>query len=177
MNRLGELTLQIGGKKTGKTHFCKRWIRQGCYDKVLIIEASDEYAEFDNDKECTRMVWNNDNKLAISKALNDFHDGFLIVEDIFSDKEKMTTDFLGLISCLRSKRIDVVMNFQTVKMALNPKIASVANVLRIFKTNETTMLLKKILKYNNNMFDYFAKAEVHNYESKDPYSFIRIEVD
>jgi hypothetical protein len=155
------LYVAVGKKGGGKTYTTiNKIIMPYCYNtnhpkRVLILDVNGEYSQFktislDNIekfsahpiKEARRIVPPvgmslDDIANMLIVILKRFREGLLLIEDINAYlSDSIPADVIGTIVRLRHKAVDVVVHYQGIGRAGQPKVLSNTNVLRIHKTND-----------------------------------------
>jgi hypothetical protein len=127
--------------------------------RVLIVDANNEFQEYkmispdDIIKftihptiECRRVVpiypngkpfSLNEIQLLLEHCLDNFRGGMLLIEDISKYVgDTVSTDIIGHLCTIRHKDTDVIIHFQGIGKAGNPKIKANMNILRFHKVSE-----------------------------------------
>lgn len=127
--------------------------------RALIIDPNNEYGQFKMISpddilrfsvhpkiECRRVVPIYPNgkpftldeiQILLEHCLNNFRNGLLLIEDISKYVgDTMSTDLIGHLCTIRHKDTDVIVHFQGIGKAGNPKIKANMNVLRFHKVSE-----------------------------------------
>lgn len=87
----------------------------------------------DNGKRMT----NDDKQEALYKILQNYRNGILLVEDVnVYIGDNAPNDIIGSLATLRQAGVDLIMHYQLVQKAANPKIIGMANYIRLHKTND-----------------------------------------
>ena len=176
------LIVQLGWRATGKTEFCKRVIKHQKPERCLVIDTCHEYSDIPevddvflsmNDLKGTyRVAFGNvpkkDRFETFGKYISKFYNRLLIIEipacfDDFGDEDAfhkimMASDLVGAILTKRSHKVDIIINLQSVKHFLHPKIVATANVLILRKTIESVYIHREMIP-SESLLETLMEAE------------------
>ena len=79
----------------------------------------------------------------LAYTLKHFKNGIMLVEDVNKFvSDNAPNDIIGSLATLRQAGVDLIMHFQMVQKAANPKILGMANYIRLHKTNDEVYRFK-----------------------------------
>ncbi len=149
MRKERNIVIQIGKKKSGKTDYCKDVLRK--VDRALVIDISNDYYNYRdasanfinlNGKGVRRIGF--ENYMSLETMINicldvirAFSNGLIIIEDmprLFDFTKPLPINFIGEITTLRSKDIDLILNVDCYRHAFHPKILENTRFFNVYKT-------------------------------------------
>ena len=85
----------------------------------------------------------NEKQEALYKILKTYRNGILLVEDVnVYISDNAPNDIIGSLATLRQAGVDLIMHYQLIQKAANPKILGMANYIRLHKTNDEVARFK-----------------------------------
>lgn len=175
-----KIMIQVGSKNTGKTNYCKLYLKEKSPKRALILDIQNEYNDIkklDNlqlehfilDTKHTgiyRYTFEGnlaENKMQFASILTNYRQGTMIIENPCILFGHIPQELLGLMCIHRTKNVNIIVNFLSLKRALNPKILQNANFYHLYKNIEPISKFKSIL---GNCYDLFLDAETYINKNK-----------
>jgi len=153
------LQIVVGCKGSGKTvetkDAIKKYRKKFPKEKILIIDFYNEYNEYKTLDISDIIKYNNSTKIeprrivcdmqstkAIEQVMFNFRNGLLVVEqNTFFDNIKQEHLLMGLVTCNRTKDIDVILHYSSIRQ-VPIKIYQNASFFRLHKNIEQVDLKK-----------------------------------
>jgi len=162
MKEINNLTIQIGRKAIGKTRYCKKLIESGIYRRVLVLDFHNEYEEVRKMSLKTCLKWSQNNKKGVNRVCFDksdsdsyraiirgFRNGTMIIENpYFIWGGELPNDLMGMMACSRTKRVNLIINLNTVAEFSYPKLYRNTSFVNLYVTNEN------LERYKNRFMPY-----------------------
>lgn len=113
-----------------------------------------------------------DKQYWLSYVLQNYYDGIFLIEDINRFvSDNAPNDIIGSLATLRQAGVDLIIHYQLIGKAGNPKILGMANYIRLHKTNDSvkrhkdkfedkTDILMVAEKIVNRRYEYGRKNKI-----------------
>ena len=86
----------------------------------------------------SQRMTTDDMQRALSQILKTYQNGILVAEDVnVYVSDNPTNDIMGSLATLRQSGVDLILHYQIVAKAGNPKLLGMANYIRLHKTNDS----------------------------------------
>lgn len=137
------ILIQVGKKSSGKTFFCKKYVKYASKKRdVMVLDTDNEYPEYKsknikiiNDFKKNKTLYKMMKKY--QKHAESFRNGTLILENVQSFMDSSLNSFSSLVTLSRSRNVDIIMNYKSLKNSLHPKLFSNARFYIIYDTMES----------------------------------------
>jgi len=183
-----QINIQIGGKGTGKTSYCRKLLFHGYPKRCLVLDLHNEYTEIEvltdwnflkdpNENGLYRVLFNGLNlaekKEKYMKCFDGFKKGFLIAEDPFTfihyTSNTIESELIQSILLRKATDCGLFLNIQGWSHAVD--LLNLVDVLIMRKTND---IERCKLRIPNRVFEEYKSVENGLYENRYSYSKIAL---
>src|SRR3989304_1913391 len=178
-----KIIIQIGKRKVGKTEFCKKFLKEKRVKRALILDFQDEYDEYkvlsEQNDLYEKFILNSSEKLIYRIFANktieewrkqcdfiflNFSGGLIIIENLKFIYNKFPNSLIPMISVNKTKKIDIIINFNSYDFSLNQKLIVNSDFIIMYQTNEFLEKYKIKLK-SYDLYELFKNAQKETEQS------------